>query len=123
MDMVEINPDRSVRKIRIKPADTNLEFTWIIAVWTPNFTRFMHEYVLNEKIRIKQNVPSIEPKELFLGDVIQAAIQDDLNVSSVTFTTGRCLDIGSSEDLVKAIQIKTLNLNSPFRLEEIGVQG
>lgn len=110
MDMVEVNPDGSVRTLRIKPADTDLEFTWIIAVWTPNFTRFMHEYILNEKMALEREsnaAPHIEAKELFLGDVIQAAIQDDINVSSVTFTNGKCLDIGSSEDMIKAIQMTT----------------
>ena len=110
MDMVEINPDGSVRTIRIKSADTDLEFTWIIAVWTPGFTRYMHEYIQNEKMTIEREsntVPAIEAKELFLGDVIKAAILDDINVSSVTFINGKCLDIGSSEDMIKAIQMTT----------------
>jgi glucose-1-phosphate thymidylyltransferase len=109
MDMVEVGSDGKVRKIRIKPADTDLDFTWIIAVWTPDFTRFMHEYILNEKITIdlESNAAALsnKAKELFLGDVIQAAIQDDMNVSSVTFANGKCLDIGSSEDMIKAIQM------------------
>ena len=109
MDMVEVGPDGRVREIRIKPVDTDLDFTWIIAVWTPDFTRFMHEYILNEKITIdlESNASALsnKAKELFLGEVIQAAIQDDMNVSSVTFAKGKCLDIGSSEDMIKAIQM------------------
>ena len=121
MDMVEVSLDGTVRNIRIKPAGTDLNFTWIIAVWTPDFTRFMHDYILNEKMTIEREsntAPPIETKELFLGDVIQVAIENDILVSSVTFANGKCLDIGSSEDMIKAIQIKTLNLNSPLLVED-----
>ena len=110
MDMADISPDGSVHKIRIKPADTDLDLTWIIAVCTSGFTRYMHAYILNEKMAIERESnteSSTENKELFLGDVIQAAIQDDINVNSVTFTNGKCLDIGSSEDMIKAIQMTT----------------
>ena len=43
MDMVECEEDGRVRKIEIKPVSTDLQRTWIIAVWTPKFTKFMHE--------------------------------------------------------------------------------
>jgi glucose-1-phosphate thymidylyltransferase len=108
MDMVEVGSDGRVRKIRIKPTDTNLDFTWIIAVWTPDFTQFMHEYILNEKMTIDHGPDATLPdkvKELYLGDVIQVAIQNDVYVSSVTFTNGKCIDIGSSEDMIKATQM------------------
>jgi len=111
MDMVDVRPDGMVRKILIKPPVTNLEVTWIIAVWTPDFTQFMHEYtLLNEKKNIGREAEAkapVEVKELFIGDVIQAAIQNKLNISSVTFTNGKCLDIGSSENIIKAIKMTT----------------
>lgn len=107
MDMVEIDPDQRVRKIRIKPAGTDLDYAWIIAVWTPNFTGFMHDYISNEKTTIERQSNAKRPdevKELFLGDVIQAAIEHDIPVSSVTFANGKCLDIGTPEDIAKAVQ-------------------
>lgn len=111
MDMVELGPERSVRKIVIKPVDTDLDLTWIIAVWTPSFTRFMHEYLVTERVKFERGLNvtrgPVEAKELFFGDVIQTAIQRDMHVSSVTFTNGKCLDIGSSKALRKAILINT----------------
>ena len=50
----------------------------------------------------------LEEKELFIGDVIQASIQDDLRVESVLFTEGSYLDIGNHDDLVTALR----NMNS-----------
>jgi glucose-1-phosphate thymidylyltransferase len=110
VDMVEVSPNGRVRNIRIKPAVADLDFTWTIAVWMPDFTLFMHEYILNEKITIEREsdvAPPIESKELFLGDVIQAAMKNNKRVSSVTFTNSKYLDIGSPEDLIKATQMAT----------------
>ncbi len=107
MDMVDIGPDGQIRRIEIKPVHTHLRYTWIISVWTPTFTRFMHEYVVvgqqtNTKDKTVNN--SKEQNEVFLGDVIQAAIQNDLRIDKVFFTDGAYLDIGTPEDMVKAVQ-------------------
>jgi glucose-1-phosphate thymidylyltransferase len=108
MDMVELGADDQILKIEIKPVQTHLSYTWIIAVWTPKFTRFMHEYVLaGQKINIKDKAVanSKEQNEVFLGDVIQAAIQNDLRIDKVFFADGNYLDIGTPEDMVKAVQL------------------
>ncbi len=42
--------------------------------------------------------------ELHVGDIIQAAIQNDLQVDSVLFKEGSCLDIGTPEDMMKAVK-------------------
>ena len=44
MDMVELNTDGTIAGIRIKPPQTNLKWTWILAVWNGAFTRFMHDW-------------------------------------------------------------------------------
>ena len=108
MDMVDLSPEGQIRKIEIKPIQTNLSYTWIIAVWTPKFTRFMHEYVLSRqgtKIKYKADANTEKQKEIFLGDVIQAAIQNDLRIDKVFFDDGDYLDIGTPEDMVKAVQL------------------
>jgi glucose-1-phosphate thymidylyltransferase len=110
MDMVEFGPDGSVRNIDIKPVETDLDLSWIIAVWTPEFTRFMHEHLMNQNIKIERQpnaMSTLEAKELFLGDIIQAAIENNMLLSSLAFTSGKCLDIGSSKDLLKAIRMTT----------------
>ena len=47
MDMVEVNSKGEIGSLVIKPPDTHLEHGWIIAVWTPAFTEFLHEHLIN----------------------------------------------------------------------------
>jgi len=107
MDMVDLDDEGQVRRIAIKPLQTHLRYTWFIAVWTPVFTRFMHEYlaaILYENDHDGAPDHVIEQRELYLGDVIQAAIDRGLQVESVTFPDGTYVDIGTPEDLVKAVR-------------------
>jgi len=103
MDMVDLDEDDRIRQIVIKPCHTHLHDTWIIAVWTPVFTRFMHEYLVAVQTEYNQDNGSSRRRELFVGDVIQAAIQTGLQIETVRFPNGDYLDIGTPEDLVKAI--------------------
>jgi glucose-1-phosphate thymidylyltransferase len=41
---------------------------------------------------------------LFVGDVIQAAINNNLKVEGVIFPDSSCLDIGTPEDLKKVVK-------------------
>lgn len=108
MDMVDFSSDGQIRKIEIKPVKTHFRYTWIIAVWTPKFTCFMHEYVLaGQKNHMKDKAVANSKKqdEVFLGDVIQSAIQNDLRIDTVLFNDGDYLDIGTPEDMVRAVRI------------------
>ena len=44
-----------------------------------------------------------EHNEFFVGDVVQAAVDNSLLVESVIFSDGAFLDIGTPDDLVKAV--------------------
>ncbi len=102
-DMVEVDGDGRIRVIEIKPHETLLRYAWSIAVWTPVFSRFMHEYLASiHKGKEQDNRP--EQREVILGDVIKAAINNNLQVQGVLFPEDTCLDIGSPEDLVKAVR-------------------
>lgn len=109
VDMVDLDAYGRVRGIYIKPARTHLRYTWTIAVWTSQFTRFMHEYILS--IRKTQNDKNSggaygeEQQELFVGDVIQAAIHNDMQIDTVLFTDSTFLDVGTPEDMIKAVQM------------------
>ena len=81
----------TVEKIIIKSPDTFLEFGWTIAIWKPSFTAFMHEY-------LKQIQP-LDCQELYVGNVIQAAISAGLKVGYELFDSGACIDLGKPEDL------------------------
>lgn len=97
-DMVAFDDEGRIRRIVIKPTQTDLRYTWMLAVWTPVFTQFMHEY-LAEAVAEASRQP-----ELFVGDVIRAAIRQGLPVQSVLFPDGQCLDIGLPDNLIKAVR-------------------
>jgi len=106
-DMVDLGDDGRIREIAIKPERTDLVYTWNIAVWTPAFTAFMHDYVARKRSHHEQNhgkagAPGY--REMIVGDVIHAAIRDRLHVEGVPFGDGRYLDIGTPDDLVKAVR-------------------
>jgi glucose-1-phosphate thymidylyltransferase len=99
LDMVEIGDQSRVRRILIRPRQTSLQYTWGIAVWTPSFTRFMHQYLATHK-------PSATTTpELSVGDVFQAAIHNHLHVEAVPISESPYLDIGTPEDLIKAVKL------------------
>jgi glucose-1-phosphate thymidylyltransferase len=93
-DMIEIEGSGRVRRFVIKQRETSLRYTWVAAVWTPTFTKFMHDY-LDDAIRSGEATR----RELFVGDVIQAATDHGMHVDSVTFSDGGYVDIGSPEML------------------------
>jgi glucose-1-phosphate thymidylyltransferase len=105
--MVELDRNQRIRKIVINPVQTELDYTWIIAVWTPVFSEFIYEYLRKDKeaykrIKVSGNVSG--RREVFMSDVIQSAVDDALHVQGVLFPSGSCLDIGTLEDLVEAVR-------------------
>jgi glucose-1-phosphate thymidylyltransferase len=109
MDMVNVDEDGRVRSIEIKPRKTQLHYSWIIATWTPVFTKFMHDFVELHKqktscqdVEVLQNHP-----EIFLGHVFGEAINTGIHVDSVCFDREEFLDIGTPDDLVQACLLNT----------------
>jgi glucose-1-phosphate thymidylyltransferase len=112
MDMVELDNQGHICSINIKPASTQLRYTWIIAVWNARFTEFIHQFVLKHKNRYTaQTDGSPETTEVFVGDVIQAAVHSDIKIEKVIFADSEYIDIGTPDDLAKAVQ-------RGFRLQE-----
>jgi len=109
MDMVDLKKDGGIKAIKVKPSKSDkakLRYVWQTAIWNPVFTEYLHVFVAEHKKQFSANssIKAIEDaKELFLGDVLQAAIKDKFNINSVVFSKGNCLDVGTSEDLAKAI--------------------
>jgi glucose-1-phosphate thymidylyltransferase len=107
MDMVDVDDQCHVRSISLKPPQTHLRYAWICAVWTPVFTRFIHEYLdrsLTQPIWTEAGGNQSDWRELSVGAVIQAAIQMGLQVDGVRFSDGTYLDIGTPEGLTQACQ-------------------
>jgi glucose-1-phosphate thymidylyltransferase len=92
--MVEFDAAGQVQQIIEKPQQSKLQYMWAIAVWTPRFTQFLHDY-------LQTHNPGIE---LPIGDVIQAGITAGLRVEAEPFPAGRYLDVGTPEDLAQAIR-------------------
>ncbi len=80
--------------------DGDLRFMWGIAVWKPEFTEFLHEYLI--EIKQDENLPLLP--EIPIGNVIQSAINKGLRVEAEAFANGSYLDIGTPDDLIKAVR-------------------
>ncbi len=90
-DMVKVDEENRVLELEVKPENTTLIYSWMAAVWSPDFTEFMHAC-------LKKNSAG-ENRELFIGNVIQQAMREKQQVQSVVFSEGSCLDIGTREGL------------------------
>ncbi len=92
--MVDFDADGRVIQIIEKPQQSNFSYMWAIAVWTPRFTQFLADF-------LQQHTPGVE---LPIGNVFQAAIEAGLIVEAETFPDGRYLDVGTPDDLARAIR-------------------
>ncbi|MEL6459245.1 MAG: sugar phosphate nucleotidyltransferase [Cyanobacteria bacterium J06621_15] len=98
--MVDFDNDGKVISIIEKPPQSNLRFMWGIAVWKPEFTEFLHEYLIG----IREDINLANLPEIPIGNVIQAAINKGLQVKAEAFENGSYLDIGTPDDLIKAVK-------------------
>jgi glucose-1-phosphate thymidylyltransferase len=98
MDMVDLDENGRVREIVIKPRDTQLQYSWDIAIWTPTFTEFLHQYLARHKASA-----ALSP-ELSVGEVIQAAIRQNLRVNGLQVSEEPYLDIGTPHGLGEALR-------------------
>jgi glucose-1-phosphate thymidylyltransferase len=97
-DAVAFDAQSRIVQILPKPTQTILSHTWGIAIWTPVFTEFMHDYLTGLP------TPNKDSRELFVGDVVQAGIKSGLRVEGVPVSDTPFLDIGTPENLARAIQ-------------------
>lgn len=95
VDMLRIDADGRVREIVIKPKETRLTQTWGVAVWTPAFTEYLHRFLAQHR-RQAEHAP-----ELFVGDVVRAAIEAGMDVRGVEVSARPYVDIGTLEDLAR----------------------
>ncbi len=101
--MVDFDAAGRVHLIIEKPPITHLLYMWGMAVWTPAFTEFMHTYLAMIDAQHTSD-PSLLRRELPIGDVIQAAIANGMHVQAEVFEHGSYLDIGTPDDLLRAVQ-------------------
>ncbi|MBD0335366.1 MAG: dTDP-glucose pyrophosphorylase [Cyanobacteria bacterium Co-bin13] len=107
--VVEFDEAGRVAAILEKSQRTDLKYMWAIAIWQPSFTEFLHQFIEAElKLLIGDTVPQTLKQfppysEIPIGDVIQAAIGAGLRVEAEAFAAGRYLDIGTPDNLKKAV--------------------
>ena len=88
-----------IEKIVVKPERSNLAYIWILAVWTPVFTTFMHDYLkIEHQARERREIT----QEIHLGNVVDRAIAEGLNVYGHAFPDFHFIDIGTPGELAKA---------------------
>lgn len=105
MDMIALDADHRVRAVHLKPRKTRLKYAWLCAVWTPVFTKFLHDFLAARR-RSGRGLGGnrrIDPQgDIPVGVVFQAAIHAGLHIEGVTVPTGRYIDIGTPEALTQA---------------------
>lgn len=105
MDMVELNDKGEVTAFIIKPSVSKIGYGWIIAVWTPVFTEYLHKHLRSlqhQREGPSENSAENRP-ELSVGHVLQAALRDGLRMHGVQFPQGSYLDIGTPDGLSRAV--------------------
>ncbi len=105
VDIVTVDAGGRVTDIVAKPGAGRGGWTWVAAAWSPAFSAFLHEHL--------QEAPKREGNggtELYVGDVINAAIGAGFSVTAGQFAAGRAIDIGTPDDLAAAWQGSGLEL-------------
>ena len=97
-DMVELDDDGRIQQVVIKDPTCTLRWTWSIAIYSPAFGELLH--AMAEASRAGRAAGA----ELYVGDVVRAAIGRGLAVRGLPFADGSFLDIGTPRDLQRAIE-------------------
>lgn len=100
MDMVETSKSGQVLSIYPKPKKTTLKLSWIIAAWKPSFFEFLMEIKDSNRRNIDNKIGL---SEVFIGDIIQSAIENGFRVDSLKIPHGKFIDIGTSFGLKTAM--------------------
>jgi len=94
VDMVSLAGDGLVDEVVPKPGIGICGWTWVAAAWSAKFSKFLHEF-LNEPG--PDHVPAAD-SELYVADVINAAIKNGLVCQAGRFAGGTAIDIGTPGD-------------------------
>ena len=98
VDIVSCDEDGNVREIAAKPGVGFDGWTWIVACWSPRVTQFLHQYLQ----QIEEQERPQGPRELYVADILNAAIDEGLAIHGLKFPDGDAIDIGTPDDLSRA---------------------
>lgn len=91
-DMVVLDRGGRPVDLELRPRASDLEYAWVLAVWTPLFTDYLVRFAAAAGAEGSG-------AELHMGHVVRAALRDRLEVAAETFPEGRFLDVGTPADL------------------------
>jgi glucose-1-phosphate thymidylyltransferase len=103
-DYVQMDESGRVLGMSLKDPNCGFAHHWICAVWTPTFTEYMHDFVAKAReTHSTDDHSQIDASgDLPVGRVLQAAVEDGLNVAAVAFAgRDQWVDVGSPDDLVR----------------------
>jgi len=92
--MVKTDADGNITHHQDKPARTDAKTMWGLAVWEPFFTQLLHDET--------QKAP-VSDKEMALGDVFDAMMQQGKVCKAYPVTDGKYYDIGTYDDYKRAM--------------------
>lgn len=99
--MIGLDDDYNVIEHVDKPSTTHLQWMWGIACWGPRFTALLHEVLETQGLDIAEQ----KGREIVLGDIFDIALNIGLRVKGLPFEDGHYIDIGTYEDLQRAVQL------------------
>lgn len=108
VDMVAFDAHGEVTAFEIKPKKTALKYQWTLAVWTPRFSAFMHDYLGAGHCSPQRHIEILafaQKSELYMSDVLYAAQRAGLKIYSVVVSNELCLDMGTPQTLCEAIRL------------------
>lgn len=90
VDIVSIDDDGLVVDIAPKPGAGISGWTWVAAAWSPAFTDFLHQYTAVSS--------GCRDREIYVGDVLNAARTSGMKISAAAFQHGWAIDIGTADE-------------------------
>jgi glucose-1-phosphate thymidylyltransferase len=95
-DRVVLDDAGRVRSFVVNTSGAQEPHTWVMAVWGPRFTEFLHHF-------LQKSDTGTRCSELTVGHILEQAFKARLRMHGVLFQKGRFLDIGMPHNLRKAI--------------------
>jgi glucose-1-phosphate thymidylyltransferase len=93
--MADVDDKGNLTSVLDKPAKSDLQYMWGCACWSPEFTKLINIYLLENPY---------SGKEVVLGDIFQRAVEVGMKVKGLPFKDGRYMDIGTAEELDNALK-------------------
>jgi glucose-1-phosphate thymidylyltransferase len=98
-DRVLVGPGGRALEVRVKPLDSTWSDVWLVAAWTPGFTRFLHSWLAEQQGGTEAPLRS----ELHMGHAVQAALTTGMSIFVETFHDGSFIDAGTAAGLASAL--------------------